>query len=903
MIQPERAQHVAELVKSALECAREDRAAFLDEACAGDADLRAEVDSFLQFQEDASQFIEQGALHLAAQTAALEPGMPLIRQIDGYEVISRIGVGGMGEVYLAQDTKLRRKVALKLVRAGMDSADLVSRFRHEERILASLNHPNIAQLYGAGVANGDIPYFAMEYVEGNRIDEYCEANSLSARARLELFRKVCGAVHYAHQRLVIHRDLKPSNILVTAAGEPKLLDFGIAKLMEGHDALTQTQTLVTGVMTPDYASPEQVRGEAMTTSTDVYSLGVLLYELLTGQRPYRLKTRSADEIARAITDQEPERPSTAVAKRDGNSKSEIRNPKFLKGDLDNIVLMALRKEPQRRYASVGQFSEDIRRYLEGLTVSAHRDTVAYRAAKFVKRHKIGVAAAILVLLTLLGGIIATTRQARRAEANQARAEKRFDDVRGLANALLNDIAPKIERIEGSTEARQSLVTQSLKYLNSLADESTDDLTLQGELAAAYEKVGMLQGDSRKPSLSDFRGAIASLEKAQRIRRRLLGNNPHDVENRRLLAENLRLLALRRMAQSDVDGGFRDSNEALQIYEELTAKNPETLELQRALSETQVENANNYINLSKFAQAIEPLKQTALKLEALRKAHPDDAETERILARCLSSLGLALSWETRQPEAEAEMARAVTLSEALVARSPNDTNLKQELWKTYESASSIFEEVDDARAFELCDKSRRVVEEIIAVDRANAQARHNLAKSLSRLGISASNLDKPVDALGFLDRAMKIVLELQERDPLNRGYDRDLGALYIRIGVARTKLPDLPGAIAAYQKSAEYYEKLLAADAANTIAVRDIAIAYQRAGAVHEELAKTSDPETRKTQFAAAKEKYKLALNALSKAETQKALPEVNRKLLEEVRKDVEELEKYGERRQPVEKPN
>jgi tetratricopeptide (TPR) repeat protein len=356
-----------------------------------------------------------------------------------------------------------------------------------------------------------------------------------------------------------------------------------------------------------------------------------------------------------------------------------------------------------------------------------------------------------------------------------------------------------------------------------------------------------------------------------------------------------------MAQSDVDGGFRDSNEALQIYEELTAKNPETLGLQRALSETEVENANSYINLSKFAQAIEPLKQTAVKLEALRKAHPDDVETQRILARCLSSLGLALSWETRQPEAEAEMARAVTLSEALVARSPNDTNLKQELWKTYESASSIFEEVDDARAFELCDKSRRVVEEIIAVDRANAQARHNLAKSLSRLGISASNLDKPVDALGFLDRAMKVVLELQERDPLNRGYDRDLGALYIRIGVARTKLPDLPGAIAAYQKSAEYYEKLLAADAANTIAVRDIAIAYQRAGAVHEEIAKTSEPEIRKTQFVAAKEKYKLALNALVKAESQKALPEVNRKLLDEVRRDVEELEKYGERRQPAEK--
>jgi tetratricopeptide (TPR) repeat protein len=553
--------------------------------------------------------------------------------------------------------------------------------------------------------------------------------------------------------------------------------------------------------------------------------------------------------------------------------------------------MARHQDPARRYASAAQFAEDIQRYLDGQPVRAQKDSFTYRAGKFVRRNKVGVAAAAVALLTLMGGIIATVWQARRAEANRARAEKRFGDVRGLSNALLNDIAPKIERLEGSTGARQALVTQSLKYLDSLAGESAGDFVLQAELAAAYEKVGVLQGDSRKPSLSDFRGAIASLEKAQQLRRRLLEINPNDAENSRLLADNLRLLAIRRMTQSDVDGGLRDDKEALQIYENLVSEQPGSLELRRAFLETQVEDATRYINLSRYAEAIPLLQQAAAKIEALRRTNLDDTEIERIQANCLASLALALSWESRQPEAEAEMARAVTNAESLVVRFPNDTNLKQELWKIYEMAASIYEEIDDARAFELCEKSQRVVEEIIAADRANTQARHNLSKSFSRLGISASNLGKPVEAIGYLERAMAIVLELQEKDPLNRGYDRDMCALHIRTGVTRFKQREFPAALAAFQKSAELYEKQLADDASNTITLRDSAIAYRHAGVVHKELAKTANQEIRQHHLAAEKENYQRALNALLKAQAQKALPESSRVLIERCRKDIEELEK------------
>jgi tetratricopeptide (TPR) repeat protein len=437
----EDAQRIAELVKSALERPPEDRASFLDDECRSDPAMRAEIESLLEHQEDASQFIETPALHLAAKSFMREGAFRAGQTIGDYEIISLIGRGGMGEVYLAEDGQLHRKVALKLVRRGMDSEDIIRHFQREEHLLASLNHPNIAQLYGSGVSVDGIPFFAMEYVEGQRLDEYCDERGLGTKERLQLFRKVCSAVTYAHQRLVIHRDLKPANIRVTAAGEPKLLDFGIAKLLDSENAPSKGQTLtLQGVMTPEYASPEQVRGKSMTTASDVYSLGVVLYKLLTGQSPYRIKTNRPDEIARAVTEQEPTRPSTAVKDRDPRIEiRSIHDSRALRGDLDNIVLMAMRKEPARRYSSVGQFSADIQRHLDGLPVIARKDTVAYRTSKFVKRHPFGVAAAVLILLSLVGGMVTTTWQAQAARHEKAKAE----NVKNALVRMLNYSNPVV----------------------------------------------------------------------------------------------------------------------------------------------------------------------------------------------------------------------------------------------------------------------------------------------------------------------------------------------------------------------------------------------------------------------------------------------------------------------------
>src|SRR6266446_944139 len=287
----------AELFKRTVDRPVEQRSAFLNEACGEDVELRREVESLLKFDEDGDQFLEEPAIDIAVESL-LQTSLKPDQRIGNYQVVSHIGSGGMGEVYLAHDEKLNRQVALKLVRFGIGTDETARHFRREAQILASLNHPHIAQLYGAEITPEGCSFLVMEYVEGVRIDKDCDDNHLSITDRLEMFRRVCGAVHYAHQRLIIHRDIKPANILVTKKGEPKLLDFGVAKLLDAGQGNVERTITLAPILTPDYASPEHLRSAMVTTATDIYSLGILLYELLTGQRPYRVNTRRGDEIMR-----------------------------------------------------------------------------------------------------------------------------------------------------------------------------------------------------------------------------------------------------------------------------------------------------------------------------------------------------------------------------------------------------------------------------------------------------------------------------------------------------------------------------------------------------------------------------------------------------------------------------
>ncbi len=438
MTDESRAQRLEELFGLAIEMPRNQRAAFLTSLGEEDRRFRTELESLLRYHERGERFLETPAPGLGAiQTLVrgeLEPreeGLP--SSIGPYRVLRLLGTGGMSRVYLAERIggEDSRRVAIKVIRPGVNTSAVAARFLREGQALSALDHPHIARLYHVGTTHDGLPYLVMEYIDGEPLAVYCDRRALDTARRLEIFLAVCTAVEYAHRMLILHRDLKSSNILVTEEGTPKLLDFGIAKILDTGTSLEDATVTASSQMffTPEYASPEQVRNERVSTATDVYSLGVVLYEQLTGRRPYRLTERSRRDIERLVCEVDPPRPSEVVAQAPGRPerllgsrlgvppRSETQQDRRenvrrrLRGDVDNIVMMALRKEPKRRYPSVEALADDLRRHLAGLPVVARKDTTLYRSLKFARRHKAGVAVLTLILALLVGATSVAVREA------------------------------------------------------------------------------------------------------------------------------------------------------------------------------------------------------------------------------------------------------------------------------------------------------------------------------------------------------------------------------------------------------------------------------------------------------------------------------------------------------------
>ncbi|HEX6972852.1 MAG TPA: protein kinase [Vicinamibacterales bacterium] len=723
----ERWQRLDSLFHAMLELAPEDRPAALAQACGDDGELRAEVERLLRANNVASAFAGDVAAGIERVASTF---VPHAESIGPYRIVRELGRGGMGTVYLAErnDAQFEMRVAVKLIKRGMDSDAVLQRFRHERQILAGLEHPNIARLLDGGTSPEGLPYFVLEYVDGLPLDEYCRTHHLSVEDLLRVFLQVCAAVTYAHQHLVVHRDIKPSNILVTPEGVPKLLDFGIARLLEGADELAAAMTAFGAqAMTPQYASPEQLRGERVTTAADVYALGVLLFELLAGERPYDVTGKSTEEARDIVMRTAPARPSVVAARRGDPAATALR------GDLDAIVATAMRVDASERYQSVELLAEDIRRHLTARPVSARGDSWTYRAARFVKRRKLGVAAAAAILLTLVGGVIATSWQARVARAERARAERRFADVRRLSTSFLFDFHDAIATLPGSTPARMLVVSKALEYLDSLASEAGDDRELQQELAAAYDRVGDVQGNPGAANLGDIAGAIASYRKAEAIRRTLAARDGNSLPARLDLATSTMRIGYADFARGAVKDAVVKFKDALATREEAYAAGvPSPSAARAALAETTARLCTTLIPVGDLAGAIANCRRNLSLTEELLKEDPDNRPILVMHAVNATGLGNALRLNGQPDEAVATLEEAIARHQALLAANPLDAEVRRRLAVSHTYLANVYvDRKQPALASEALGRAITELDALARADPANARIRTELSYMLNQ----------------------------------------------------------------------------------------------------------------------------------------------------------------------------
>ncbi len=812
---PERWRKIEEIFQTVIEHPADERQTMLTQYCDGDAELRREIEALLA-QDETDEFLQAPIKDVAKSLTRPSDDDLIGRRIGPYHIIKLLGQGGMGAVYLAEraDAEYYRQVALKVVRRGMDTHFALNRFRYERQILATLEHPNIARMLDGGATEDGLPYFVMEYVVGQPITEYCAERRLSIAERLRLFLPVCAAVQHAHQKLIVHRDLKPGNILVTTSeikdgGVPKLLDFGIAKLLDPALSpidVTRTMTALR-MMTPDYASPEQARGLPITTASDVYSLGVTLYELLTGERPHRFETYAPAEIERVICETNVERPSAAALRITGPT---TRLRKQLTGDLDNIVLMALRKEPERRYQSVEQMAEDIRCYLEGRPISARRESLTYRAGKFVRRNKLGVAAALLVLFSLIGGLIVSNYQARRAE-------RRFQQVRKLANTFLFEFHDEIDDLPGSTRARELVVKTALEYLDSLAQEAAGDAALETELAIAYQKVGDVQGDPWTANLGRTTAAVTSYRKSLELAERLVASGHADLKIRRILAQDyFKLGAL--LSESGeklaAQATLRHGVTVAEIIEQQTGEEDDLI----LLTNLHVRIGNTRLDTGDATGGLESYRQAQRLAERRVSAFPTHS-ARASMAVANNHVGEGLLVKGDLIGAIDQFRRSQTIDEELVRQQPDNLAYRRHLQITYGwlgslSGGSRHINLGDRAAAQLYyEKGLVIAEDLAVADPKNARAQLDLAICYGSLGglFAESN---PERSAANYRRGLAVLGRLLAISPDEFSYLRRQAGQLRGLAEARRSLGDRQGALKDLRQAQAIWQSLMARNPAN-----------------------------------------------------------------------------------------
>lgn len=799
---PERFRQVEEVFLEATAVPGEQRAQLLLDRCGNDLELRQEVEALLAYDTPQTATWAQEIIGGAAASALADPRGPAER-IGPYRIIRTLGQGGVGIVYLAirDDAEFRKEVAIKVLHGAGAHSEAAARFRHERQILAGLEHPYIARLLDGGSTEKGSPYLVMEYVSGEPITTWIAERNLRIRERLDIFIKVCEAVHYAHQKLIVHRDLKPGNILVATDGTPKLLDFGIAKLLDADGTQDEALKTRTGMrlMTPDYASPEQVRGEPVSTATDVYSLGAVLFELLTGSRPHRLRNYDAVEFAREICER-PVRPPSEV----GGSA--------LRGDLDTIVLKAMHKDPERRYRSPDQLADDLRRYLNGFPVMARPDTLRYRAEKYARRHWGAVAIGVGVTLALAGAAAFSIHEARIAQA-------RFAQVRHLANRFLFDFEAKVRPLPGSTEVRQMVVSTALEYLDSLSKEAKGDASLEWELAKAYERVGRVQGSPTEASLGRTKEGLATLERSIRMQEDLLRRGKLTETQRQLLVEETyrqaalfanhiadrdRILAFTARSEelaASMPGGARGLSAATRALALQLAGQPQLA----------IERADTAIRL---------LDTGDLKVST--PAHSILGLTYHTRGRALASLG-------RLDDSLASFERGLALRQQQHATDPHNILIRRGLAVAYEAIGDVLgqpERPNLGRPAEAAASYRKALEVVDGMMRDDPKAKSfQFLRALfwGKLGTVLAAQHRPAEAIVYYKKAYESGETLMADES---GRRQIRAAYYGSLGPALSELGRNSEARAASLKAIELVEEMIRESPHNHARIRECSEAYR-----------------------------------------------------------------------------
>lgn len=729
----ERWERVGAIFEAALREPLERRAVWLSDACGGDRELETEVRSLLASHDAAGGFLEP------ADAAASFPEGPSPGQSIGpWKVIRPLAQGGMGAVYLVErtDGQFHQRGALKLIRQGLASEEMVQRFRRERQILASLDHPNMARLLDGGATPEGLPWLVMEYVEGVPLYTWCSEHAPTLRDRLRLFLALCGSVEAAHRRLVLHRDIKPSNVLVTADGTPRLLDFGVAKIFSAESTDAPDLTTLGAPLTPEYASPEQLRGGEVATSSDVYSLGVLLYELVTGARPYATRAEGAVELLRTVLEKDPVRPSAAAAVPASTAARATRTlpappsggsttlARALAGDLDNIVLKALSKEATRRYGSVDELATDLKRFLDGRPVEARPSTWRYRTSKFVRRNRVAVTMAALAAVAVVGGAALSLRSASEARHERAVAERRLRDVTAMANTVLWDVNEALADMPGTTPLREKVVDMATRTLNGIAAEGVRDTALIRTLADGFDKLGTVQGYVWSANVGRSEEGYRSLKKAYELREALVRANPAHEEYKLDLASSATKLCNYDREHGRIREATVMSRRAIELMAELRASHPDVRRYRMNVPRFLHNDGLTLLEAGRISDGIAQIRRGVDAFAELVVWEPAEPAHRLALAQASTGLAEALVLEPGGSDsALAVLERAKTILDDLLRAEPGDPSLLRRRASIHYNVGRILllNAGDAARAIPEAEASAALTRDAVVKDPGNEDA--------------------------------------------------------------------------------------------------------------------------------------------------------------------------------------